>query len=213
MLKLRDYQKKIVKEGYSKLVNKNMVYLSMEVRTGKTLTALSLADKFSMKKVLFVTKKKAIKSIQKDYELLKPSYKIEVINYESLHKFNDSVDAIIIDEAHTIGTYPKPNNKYKQLKEIVRKNEFAKLILLSGTPSPESYSQLFHQFKLSRIRSPFKEYANFYKWSKVFVNVEQRDFGYAKVNDYSKAKKEEIMEVLKDYFISYTQSEAGLNRK
>ena len=213
MLKLRDYQKKIVKEGYSKLVNKNMVYLSMEVRTGKTLTALSLADKFSMKKVLFVTKKKAIKSIQKDYELLKPSYKIEVINYESLHKFNDSVDAIIIDEAHTIGTYPKPNNKYKQLKEIVRKNEFAKLILLSGTPSPESYSQLFHQFKLSRIRSPFKEYANFYKWSKVFVNVEQRDFGYAKVNDYSKAKKEEIMEVLKDYFISYTQLEAGFEQK
>lgn len=192
----------------------NIVYLSMEVRTGKTLTALSLANKFSNKKgVLFVTKKKAIKSIQKDYDLLNPDYDIEIINYESLHKFTGETDCIIIDEAHTIGTYPKPNNKYKMLKEIVGKNIFAKQILLSGTPSPESYSQLFHQFKLSRIRSPFKAYANFYKWAKDFVNVEQRDFGYAKVNDYSDAKKEEIMEVLEDYFISYTQSEAGFEQE
>ena len=60
--------------------------------------------------------------------------------------------------------------------------------------------------------SPFKEYANFYKWSKVYVDVEIRNLGYAKVNDYSGAKKDKIMDVLKDYFISYTQKDAGFNQ-
>ena len=50
MIELRDYQQKIVNGGYSKLLKLNMVYLSMEVRTGKTLTALSLANKFTNKK-------------------------------------------------------------------------------------------------------------------------------------------------------------------
>jgi hypothetical protein len=213
MIELRDYQQQIVNDGYSKLLKLNMVYLSMEVRTGKTLTALSLADKFSNKKgVLFVTKKKAIKSIQTDFELLNPNYKLTVINYESLHKVTGEFDAFIIDEAHSIGTYPKPSKRYKDLKAIMKNNPYSRMILLSGTPSPESYSQLFHQFRLSDIYSPFKQYANFYKWSKVYVNVQQRNLGYAKVNDYSGANKDKIMEVIRDYFISYTQQDAGFNQ-
>jgi len=213
MIELRDYQQKIVNDGYSKLIQFNMVYLSMEVRTGKTLTALSLADKFTNKKgVLFVTKKKAIKSIENDYELLNPDFNITVINYESLHKVQQDFDIVIIDEAHSVGTYPKPSKRYKDLKTILDKNAYTKVIFLSGTPSPESYSQLFHQFRLLNRFSPFKEYANFYKWSKVFVDVEIRNLGYAKVNDYSGAKKDKIMDVLKDYFISYTQQDAGFNQ-
>jgi len=213
MIKLRPYQNKIVDQGYSKLLNLNMVYLSMEVRTGKTLTALSLADKFTNTKgVLFVTKKKAIKSIENDYALLNPEYKITVINYESLHKIEGDFDIIIIDEAHSIGTYPKPSKRYKDLKVIANRNAYTKVIYLSGTPSPESYSQLFHQFRLIDRFSPFNKYANFYKWAKDFVNVEIKNLGYAKVNDYSGAKKGEIMSVLDKYFISYTQAEAGFNQ-
>ena len=213
MIKLRPYQKKIVDQSYSKLLNLNIVYLSMEVRTGKTLTALSLADKFTNKKgVLFVTKKKAVKSIENDYALLNPEYKITVINYESLHKVEGDFDIIIVDEAHSIGTYPKPSKRYKDLKAIVNRHVYTKLIFLSGTPSPESYSQLFHQFRLLDRFSPFRDYVNFYKWAKVYVNVELKNLGYAKVNDYSGAKKEEIMSVLDKYFISYTQVEAGFNQ-
>lgn len=213
MIKLRDYQEKIVNDGYDKLLRLNMVYLSMEVRTGKTLTALSLADKFTNKKgVLFVTKKKAIASIENDYALLNPEYKITVINYESLHKVEGDFDIIIVDEAHSIGTYPKPSKRYKDLKVIANRNAYTKVIYLSGTPSPESYSQLFHQFRLIDRFSPFNKYANFYKWAKVYVNVELKNLGYAKVNDYSGAKKEEIMSVLDKYFISYTQVEAGFNQ-
>lgn len=207
---LRDYQKQIVEDGYSKLLRLNMIYLSMQVRTGKTLTSLSLADKFTNDKgVLFVTKKKAIKSIEEDYRLLSPGYDLTVINYESLHKVEEDFNIIIIDEAHSIGTYPKPSKRYKDLKTIVSRFAYTKIIYLSGTPSPESYSQLFHQFRVSDFYSPFKKYKNFYQWSKEFVNVVQKDFGYAKVNDYSNAYSDKIMEILEDYFISYTQEEAG----
>ena len=214
MLKLRDYQEAIVNEGYDKMLRLNMIYLSMEVRTGKTLTALSLADKFTNTKgVLFVTKKKAIASIENDYNLLNPGYEITVINYESLHKIEGDFDIIIIDEAHSVGTYPKPSKRYKDLKVIVSRHVYTKIIFLSGTPSPESYSQLFHQFRLLDRFSPFRDYVNFYKWAKVYVNVELKNLGYAKVNDYSGAKKDEIMKVLDKYFISYTQSEAGFNQR
>ena len=210
MIELRSYQKEIIEEAYPKLLRLNLLYLSMEVRTGKTLTALSLANKFTNTKgVLFVTKKKAIKSIENDYALLNPSYKITVINYESLHKIEGDFDIIIIDEAHSVGTYPKPSKRYKDLKVIVSRYAYTKLIMLSGTPSPESYSQLFWQFRLSDRFSPFNKYANFYKWAKVFVDVQKKNLGYAIVNDYTQAYRDKIMEEIGKYFISYTQAEAG----
>ena len=213
MIELRSYQKEIIEEAYPKLLRLNLLYLSMEVRTGKTLTALSLANKFTNTKgVLFVTKKKAIKSIENDYNLLNPSYKITVINYESLHKIEGDFDIIIIDEAHSIGTYPKPSKRYKDLKVIVSRYAYTKIIMLSGTPSPESYSQLFWQFRLSDRFSPFNKYANFYKWAKVFVDVQKKNLGYAIVNDYTQAYRDKIMEEIQKYFISYTQAEAGFNQ-
>ena len=79
------------------------LYLAMEVRTGKTLTALSALDHIvDVNEMVFVTKKKAIAGIQKDYKALAPKYKCTFINYESLHKLDVSkIDAIVFDEAHT----------------------------------------------------------------------------------------------------------------
>ena len=72
----------------------------MEVRTGKTLTALGVADKLGIDNLLFVTKKIAISSIQADYDKLKPNYNITIINYESLHKVRinqpNSFDFIVL---------------------------------------------------------------------------------------------------------------------
>lgn len=100
---LRDYQKMIVKEASEILFKSGFVYLAMEVRTGKTLTSMSVASLMKMKKVLFVTKKKALSNIQSDYELLSPDYEMEAINYESIHKVEDvhTFDMIILDEAHS----------------------------------------------------------------------------------------------------------------
>jgi hypothetical protein len=56
----------------------------LEVRTGKTLIFLA-ADKYGAKEVLLLTKKKAIASIQKDYEALQPGFNLYVTNYEAAH--------------------------------------------------------------------------------------------------------------------------------
>ena len=60
MVELRKYQKEVVKEGLEILKEHKILCLSMEVRTGKTLTSLSLAEEYGAKSVLFISKKKAI---------------------------------------------------------------------------------------------------------------------------------------------------------
>lgn len=213
MIELRKYQKEIANECRENLARYRICYLAMEVRTGKTLTALEAVNYDSFKSVLFVTKKKAIPSILKDYESLKPCYKIEVVNYESLHKIeNKKIDCVIADEAHKISAYPKPSKAQKQLKSIISENPFCSVIFLSGTPSPESYSQLFHQFDVSGS-TPFDE-SSFYKWAKKYVNIKQRYVAHGStVNDYSDAREKDIMQVLDKYFIRYTQTQAGFKNQ
>ena len=145
MIEYRDYQKNIISDGVGIIKENRFLYLAMEVRTGKTLTSLGICDKLNVDKVLFITKKKAISSIQNDYNLLQPSFSIEIINYESLHKVRQTGwDVVICDEAHGMGAFPKPSGRSKKVKNIIfRSNPY--VILLSGTPTPEAYSQMYHQ--------------------------------------------------------------------
>jgi hypothetical protein len=85
-MEFREYQKEIISVGCDILRDNYFLYLAMEVRTGKTLTSLGIAESMGFRKVLFLTKKKAMRSVLNDSELLKHSYVLEVINYESLHK-------------------------------------------------------------------------------------------------------------------------------
>lgn len=201
---LRDYQYEIARLACFKLETLNIVYLAMEVRTGKTITALRAADNYGSKNVLFITKKRAIKSIENDYNLLKPSFNLTVINNESLHKIEGEFDLLISDENHVNGAYPGPNKVTKLIKE---KYSHLPMIFLSGTPHPESYSQIYHQFWVSDF-SPFKE-TNFYKWAKTYVNVKDRHLGYAVVKDYSDGIKDLINPIIKPYMITFTQAQAG----
>ena len=59
MIQLRDYQMEIRDKAVDKMRDSGWCYLAMEVRTGKTLTSLSIADKLGAQNVLFLTKKKA----------------------------------------------------------------------------------------------------------------------------------------------------------
>ena len=206
MKQLRKYQEELSLLGSKTLSELNIVYLSMEVRTGKSATSLNIAKLSKFKNVLFLTKKKAIKSINDDYKDFGFDYhfKLTVINNESAHKFIDDYDLLISDEHHRNGAFPKPNKMTKFIKDNYSN---LPMIFLSGTPHPESYSQIFHQFWCSKF-NPFKE-INFYKWSKVFVNVKDRHLGYAVVKDYSDAKYEMIKPITDRYFITFTQKEAG----
>ena len=208
-MKLRDYQIKLSELACEKLHRLKIAYLCMEVRTGKTLTALNAAQLFGSKSVLFLTKKKAIEDAKKDFESFGFTFDLEVCNDESLHKIDGDFDLLIHDEHHRFGSFPKPSQRTKLLK---MKFGHLPMIFLSGTPFPESYSQVYHQFFVSDY-SPFKEHKNFYKWSKEFVNVTQKQLGYATVNDYSNADYSKIEPFIDKYMIKYTQEKAGFTSK
>ena len=205
-MRLRQYQIDLSEKGVKILRSKNIVYLSMEVRTGKTLTSLEIAKLYNAKKVLFLTKKKAISSILDDYNSFgyTDNFELEVINDESMNKVIGNFDLVIHDEHHRFGAFPKAG---KYTKEFAHRFSRLPMIFLSGTPTPESFSQIYHQFWVSNY-TPFDE-INFYKWASNYVNVKQKRVSYGLFNDYSDANVELINDKIKDYLITFTQKEAG----
>jgi len=204
MAQLRQYQIDIRDKAVDLLNQYKIAYLSMEVRTGKTLTALSAADQYGAKNVLCLTKKKAITSIENDCKEGGFTFELTVTNYEQVGNLLASYDLVILDEAHSLGQFPIPAKKIKQIKAICKD---IPIIYLSGTPTPESYSQLFHQFYVSSF-SPF-DHASFYKWANDFVTVKKKFFFNRQINDYSFADEQKVKEVASHLFLSYTQKEAG----
>lgn len=212
MIQLREYQKSIVKTATEVIKHNGFVYLAMEVRTGKTLTSLSIATKLNAQKVLFITKKKAISSIEKDYDMLRPTYFLYIINYESLHKVSYDLDwdLIIVDEAHSMGKLQKPSKRARDVKMRIIKSK-ANVILMSGTPTPESYSQMYHQV-YGIPNNPFKEYTNFYKFAHKYINIKIKPINGMQIRDYSQGLPT-IMDAMKPYTIAYSQKEAGFKVK
>lgn len=206
MFKPRDYQDKISSDAVDILRRKKCVLLAMMVRTGKTITALETCKKFGSKRVLFITKIKAFSSIQNDYDNFGYTYDLTIINRESLHKIeSNDFDVVIIDEVHGYTSYPKPSKYHKDIKKRFGN---IPMIFLSGTPTPESYSQYYHLFTLSN-HSPFKEYSNFYKWANEYVDIKLKYLGYAQVKDYSNARKKDFWHLIRHSILTYTQEQAG----
>jgi len=181
----RDYQISISNRAADIIRKYGLVYLAMQVRCGKTVTALLTAEKVGAGVILFLTKKKVISGILDDHKQLGLKADIIVTNYENIHHVKQPFDIVICDEAHGLGQYPKPAQRVKKLKELCKGKP---IIYLSGTPTPESYSQIFHQFYISFF-SPFKDYINFYKWAKDYVDIRLKYFKGLKVNDYSNANQ------------------------
>lgn len=205
MKELRDYQVDIAKQALKILTDKQVVYIAAQVRCGKSLMALETARLYGAKRVLFLTKKKAISSIVDDYNDFGYTFELEVVNDESMHKIEGDFDLIIHDEHHRFGAFPKPGAGTKLFKKMFGAKP---MIFLSGTMTPESYSQIYHQFWVSGY-SPFKQYVNFYKWANDYVNVKLKNLGYAKVNNYSDAKYDKIYPIIKPYIITFTQEQSG----
>lgn len=211
-MRLRPYQEEIAKRAEYSLLTHGLAYLSMECRTGKTLTALEALRRCEAKSVLFITKKKAMESVRRDYEALQSAtviFAIDIINHESAHKAKGNWDYVVIDEAHCLGAFPKPSKKTQSIRNLCKG---CRVLFLSGTPSPESYSQLYHQLWVCE-HSPWSHYTNFYKWAKDYVNVIKRTINGYSVNDYSQAYEGKIKADVEDIFISFTQKEAGFETK
>ena len=204
MFKLRDYQERLSEEVAAKLGAHKIAILNAEVRTGKTHVALSVASKYN--RVLFITKKKAISSIDDDYRTAEHSFNITVINYESLHKVSGVFDLVICDESHGIAAYPKPSKRTKAVKSFVSND----LLLLTGTLLPESNSQIYHQLWVSP-HSPYK--GNFYKWHTIYGTPKKIFTSYGEAKDYSVVEYDKIKDVVNRLKVSFTQEEAGFTTK
>ena len=212
-MEFREYQKENIEKGLLQCLVNRWCYLSMEVRTGKTLTALGIAARLGgqPKRVIFVTKKRAIQSVENDVKMLNDqTIKVEVTNYESLHKLDltTHVDVWILDEAHKLGAFPKPSNKTKWLRDNIHK--WSNVIFLSGTPTPESGSQIYHQMYVLGEKSPFALQTNFYKWAAINCNIKKKHLGHGfPVNDYSDCH----FDIKELNFISYSQKQAGFKNE
>lgn len=205
---LRDYQIDIAFKSFNILKDKGIVYLAIETRCGKTIIAMETCKLYGAKKVLFVTKKKAIGSIESDYSHYKNDFACVIVNYESVLKVKDKYDIVICDESHAISAIPKPPKRWKDLRQITYDTP---VILMSATPSPESYSQLFHQFTINKFHS-WNKARNFYEWARYYVNKKVKYLYGREINDYSDAKIELIEPKIKDYMITFTQVEAGFSQ-
>jgi hypothetical protein len=209
-MQLRDYQNDIAGRAAEMLRTRGVCYLSMQVRTGKTFTAMHACSLYGAKRVLFVSKLKALGSIRMDYQVMQGAgagYSIEFINWESLHKVQapeGGYCVVILDEAHTMGQYPRMNQRTEQVKAIPARAH----LLLSGTPSPESTCQLFHQFYATG-RGPWAEYRNFYKWYAEYGEPFERYINGRMVKQYHNCKDTRVMDEARAFMISYTQEEAG----
>lgn len=207
-MEIRDYQRDIIEQMKHMLTVRRICYLAAEMRTGKTLMSLTVAKEFS-NNILFVTKKPAIADVQKEVERLGMEQNVTVINFEQVAKLKDQRFGLaIVDEAHSLGAFPKPALRTKAIKEICSQVGF--VIYLSGTPSPESYSQLFHQFWiLPDSINPLRKFKNFYAFAKEHVNVKAKMIGHGKsINDYSDCKQSGV-DIFERYFIRLSQQDAG----
>lgn len=205
-MELRPYQDEIAKKAIKILKECGFVYLSMEVRTGKTITAFETAYNYAAERVLFITKIKAFSSIKSDYDNIGYLYNLTIINKESLHTIEENnFDVVIIDEAHGLSAFPKASKYQKDIRKRFSKKP---IIFLSGTPTPESFSQWYHQLQVTD-KSPFKQYTNFYKWANHYVNITEQNLGYARVKVYKDGKEQLILKSVQPFILTFTQAEAG----
>lgn len=206
MNKLRDYQIDLSDKCAERLKSYGIVYLSAEVRTGKTLTALETMAKVNAKNVLILTKKKAIDSILNDYNNFgyADKFDLTVTNDESMHKVEGVFTHVIHDEHHRFGAFPKAGKYAKMFRE---KYCHLPMMFLSGTPCPESYSQIYHQFWVS-MRNPFTE-TNFYKFANNYVTKRELKLAHGTVVDYSNCNYDKIDSIINKYMVTFTQKDAG----
>jgi hypothetical protein len=200
---LRSYQKEISAKGLEILKDHKILILNLEVRVGKSHIAHEIGRHY--KSVLFITKKNAIQSIQDDYKTANHSFDIIVTNYENLHKISGKFDLVIADEFNEkISAFPKPTLNAKRVNEFVTND----LMLVSGTITPESNSQIYHPLWVSPF-SPFKDYKNFYAFHRALGVPKVIYTSYGQAKDYSDVPYKNILPYINKIKISFSQAEAG----
>lgn len=214
----KPHQIKFADACWDILKQKGYVYLSGKPRSGKTLTAILVAEKSSRNlRVLVLTKKNAIsgwtKFITSD---LKQTY--HVTNYEAIGKWDtvkrkavlklnpSDYDLVILDESHNLGTLGKPSGRIKTVKALCYDLPH---INLSGTPIVESPNSIFHQMFISKY-SPFK-YVNFYKFFAEYGRPYTIKAAGRDIQQYDRYKPK-LLEEINKFTVYMTQEDAGISK-
>jgi len=211
MITLRPEQRTTVDKAKIILAENRIVYLAAEVRTGKNFMSFTIAKESGWNRVILVTKKKALIGVNSDYEKWGDKFDYFLAtNFEQLHKLLETIgslhiDGFIIDESHALGQHPKPSSRTKNLREVIKDS---RAIMMSGSPHPETPSQIYHQFWVTQY-GPFQKYKNFYRWADDYVNVRTKMINGWRINDYSHAKEDKVKEAIEPYMVHLSQVDAG----
>ena len=214
-MKLFPNQEALLTQALEVLKRYRFLYLTLETRVGKTPISIMAAFELA-NKVLFATKKSAMKDISETLAKLSEDYdlshkRLDIVSCDSLHKIEKGEYPVIIaDEAHGYGAYPLPTLRAKELRRISRG---CVVIMLSATPTPESYSMIYHQLWAANVSIPLIDYKSFYSWAKDYVTPKQKKIGTGQmIADYSHAKQELILPQIEPLMITGTKVEAGFTQ-
>lgn len=233
MIELRPEQRPKCDEAKDILAKFGCVYFAGQMRVGKTPTSLMCAYESGWRRVCVLATVKGIPGFEK-FNPHSMFDKLTIINYKNNYrnvaKLDRDYDGFIIDEPHNLSAFPLPGKSAQEIKKLVGNKP---VIFISGTPTPESFSQIYHQFWLCN-HGPFQRYWNpknkgsgFYQWAKdyckqyeetilddsmnpVITSHVKQKFVYGnKINDYSEGVEEKIRPMISPYFITLTQEQAG----
>jgi len=202
-------------EIFDILKDNGLVYVEWEERTRKTMTVMEALRKTVLKDALWITKKKPLPDINKQWQAYSdsysPDYQLTTINYESIHKLTrKNFDIIILDEAHhAMATYPKKSKTWDKVRVLTKGKP---IVYISATPYPETLAQTYHQLALSDW-SPFWEYSTFYKWHEDYGLPYLEHIGARQIKKYDKVKDDAILKLIKPLFTRKTRAEVGFKHE
>lgn len=203
--------------GLQILRTNGLVYLAMEERTGKTLTAILIAEETTCSRILVITKKTAIKGWEDTLNGYIHLSSYTVTNYHQAANVKGEYDLVILDEAHAyISGYPKKSKMWKDIRKLTKDKP---IIYLSATPYAQGPQLLYHQLALSDW-SPWADYKDFYEWFKHFAqrdkqgNMKMVYFGAnQKAIDYKAVDHDRVIATVEHLFITKTRAELGFEQE
>jgi len=205
-----DHQIEIANLAYPILRDNMMVYLACEERTGKTLSAILLAELCDVTNVQVITKKTAIKGWSDTLKAYSHKKIYSVTNYHQAKKVTTKPDLLILDESHNyISSYPKTGQLWKDVAEVARG---VPIIYISATPHAQGPQQLFHQFKLSTW-SPWAKYKNFYRWFEDYGRPYTLPINGINIPQYDRVNNERVLADVAHLFVTKTRKDLGFEHE
>lgn len=205
-----DYQLELGAKA-ADIVRENMiVYLAMEERTGKSITAIVCIEQLNVQNVLILTKKKALDGWKETLAAFSHTKNYTLTNYHQARKCIANYDLIVLDEAHNyISAFPKTGKIWKEVAQLTKG---IPLVYLSATPHAQGPQQLFHPMKLSSW-SPWAKHKNFYEWFKLFGKPYTKEIAGMKIPQYDRCHSDLIIGCVKHLFITKTREELGFEHE